>query len=282
VASRIAGYRVSSGTHHGWAAHVVSGLCGHLRPSQLNARVVRAINGKIDESENHFTRKNRANAVRWLLRKLEDCGAPSLTNEVVKVTQPRPRNVTATEDERNRILKASPPHLRCWLLMCSDMAIRSGTAAKLGPEHYDAARRELTFTTKYQARQRLPVTGELAALLDTCTKPGVPFVGQLPRAAALHRQPLHALEHMTVNSLRKLFAATRRRLGIKRKLTAHDLRRTTAVRVYDATRDIRLVQALLGHGDLGSTIWYLDHHMTPVPSSALELAKLNPTTEKLQ
>lgn len=87
---------------------------------------------------------------------------------------------------------------------------------------------------------------------------------------------------MDANSLRKLFANLRRKLGIRRKLTAHDLRRTTATRIYDATRDVRLVQALLGHGDLGSTLWYLDHHLTPVPIESLELAKLNPTTETIQ
>ncbi len=249
---------------------------------QLNLKAVRVLNGQIDKSENHFTRKNRANAVRWLLRKLEDNGAPSLAAEVVKVTQPRPRNITAKGDERSLILNAAPPHLRCWLLLCSDTAIRSGTAARLGPENYDTARRELTFTTKYQERQRLHVTAELAVLLDQCVIPDVPFVAQLPRSAVGHRQPLHALGRMGVNALRKLFAKLRRDLGIARKLTAHDLRRTTAVRVYDATRDIRLVQALLGHGDMGSTIWYLDHHMTLVPASTLELAKLNPTTEVIQ
>jgi integrase len=260
----------------------VVGVCGSLLPSQLNARVVRVINGHIENSGNHFTRKNRSNAVRWLLRKLENEGAPSLAHEVVTVNQPRPRNVTSTEAERQRILTAAPPHLRCWLLLCSDLAIRSGTAARLTPENYDPARRELIFTTKYQARQRLPVTAELAALLDRCTEPDVPFVAQLPRATATHGQPLHALGHMDANSLRKLFARLRQKLGIRRKLTAHDLRRTTATRIYDATRDVRLVQALLGHGDLGSTLWYLDHHLTPVPASALELAKLNTTTETVQ
>jgi integrase len=260
----------------------VVGACGSLRPSQLTARVVRVVNGHIENSDNHFTRKNRSNAVRWLLRKLENDGAPSLAHEVVTVNQPRPRNVTSTEAERQRILTAAPPHLRCWLLLCSDLAIRSGAAARLTPENYDSARRELIFTTKYQARQRLPVTAELAALLDRCTEPDMPFVAQLPRSNAASRQPLHALGHMDANSLRKLFAKLRRELGIKRKLTAHDLRRTTATRIYDATRDVRLVQALLGHGDLGSTLWYLDHHLTPVPASALELAKLNTTTETIQ
>ena len=280
MAARVTGYRIAAGTHHGWAARTIAATCGGLRPPQLTARAVRIINGKIDESENHFTRKNRANAVRWLLRKLEDDGAPKLTSEVITVTQPRPRNVTAADSERRRMISAAPPHLRCWLLMSSDIGIRSGTAAVLGPEHYDSARRELTFTTKYQERQRMPVTAELAAMLDTCTDMGMPFVAQLPRSNAASRQPLHSMGRMSANGLRKAFAKLRKKLGITRKLTAHDLRRTTAVRVYDATKDIRAVQALLGHGDMGSTIWYLDHHMTQLSAETLEAAKAQ--TEVIQ
>lgn len=195
---------------------------------------------------------------------------------------PRPRNITSTDAEREAILKAAPPHLRCWLLMCSDLAIRSGTAARLTPEHYDTLRRKLTFTTKYQERQQLPVTEELAHLLDACKLPDVPFVAQLPRARKSHRQPLHPLGRMAAGSLRKLFVKLKRKLGITRKLTAHDLRRTTAMRVYEETRDIRLVQALLGHGDLNSTVWYLDHHLTPITLADLELAKLNQPREVVQ
>ena len=58
-------------------------------------------------------------------------------------------------------------------------------------------------------------------------------------------------------------------------MTAHDLRRTTAVRTLEATKDIRVVQVLLGHGDLPTTLWYLDHHNTPVDRAVLEAAKLN-------
>lgn len=78
-------------------------------------------------------------------------------------------------------MELASPHLKCLLMLCSDMAIRSGTARLLTPEHYDAGAKTLTFTTKYQNRQTLPVPAELAKLLDRCTKPGVPFVAQLPR-----------------------------------------------------------------------------------------------------
>lgn len=70
-------------------------------------------------------------------------------------------------------------------------------------------------------------------------------------------------------------------IGITRKLTPHDLRRTTAVKLYEATRDARDVQALLGHRSLASTIWYLDHDLRPVSRANLELIK-SPNWQKEQ
>lgn len=182
-------------------------------------------------------------------------------------------------------MNAAPPYLRCWLLLCSDLAIRSGTAAKLGPANYDKARRQLVFTTKYQNRQRLPVTAELAALLDQCVDETLPFVAQLPRethATANRRNPMQPLGHVGRSQLSRAFRLLKQRCGITRDLRPHDMRRATATRVYEATRDLRLVQAILGHADLGSTLYYLDHHATPVPLATLELAKLNPITEAKQ
>jgi site-specific recombinase XerC len=52
--------------------------------------------------------------------------------------------------------------------------------------------------------------------------------------------------------------------------------------VYKATRDLRVVQALLGHSNLAQTAWYLQDELTEVSVDVLELAKLNPTTETIQ
>jgi len=175
--------------------------------------------------------------------------------------------------------------MRCWILLCSDMAIRSGTAALIAPEHYDKQTRSLTFTTKYAERQRLTVTAELAELLNPDgLDPKTPYVAQLPRGSRVTGKAyrLQPLGHMHSNNLRARFRRLAESLGIRRDLKPHDLRRTTAVNVYRLTRDLRTVQALLGHGDLNSTLWYLDHHMTDVQVETLELAKLNPTTETVQ
>lgn len=170
--------------------------------------------------------------------------------------------------------------------MCFDLAIRSGTATQLGPAHYDREAGILTFRTKYQNAQQVPVTAELRPLLDACTDPSLPFVAQLPRGEGRNHHASYELrpwgKPLDYHSLIGRFAELKRKVGITRKLTPHDLRRTTARNVYSLTRDLRVAQALLGHSDLGATMWYLQDNLTAIPVSTLELAKLPPITEARQ
>lgn len=163
-------------------------------------------------------------------------------------------------------------------MLCSDLAIRSGTAAKIGPENYDAQRGTLTFTTKYGNAQVLPVTAELRTLLDTCKDPSRSFVSQLQAPGMQRRNGGQIRRNSPGIAFRKL----KEKLGLRRNLRPHDFRRTTVRRVYDQTHDLRLAQALLGHTDLAATAWYLQDSLTQVPADALELAKLNPLTERPQ
>lgn len=267
-------------------AEFIAEAFGDLKPHAIGQRQVGLINAYLERYENPFTKSRRAAAARAILRHLEHkFGAPELAHEIAKAVNPKPRNVTATDEERRLLIATAPPHLRCWLMMCSDLAIRGGTAARLGPNDYDREARILTFRTKYQNAQQVPVTAELHAIFETCTDKSLPFVSQLPRTSERHpsardRPPLG--RPTTGNKLGKLFKAHRERQGVTRKLTAHDLRRTTARNVYAITRDLRTVQALLGHSDLPSTVWYLQDNLTTIPVTALELAKLPPTTEKTQ
>ena len=85
------------------------------------------------------------------------------------------------------------------------------------------------------------------------------------------RRPMKAHQVDAANLSRE-FAALRRSLGIKR-IVLHDLRRTAAVNIYKLTRDLTIVQSLLGHQSLPSTMWYLDHDLTTVEPSDLEAIK---------
>jgi integrase len=180
--------------------------------------------------------------------------------------------VTATDEEKARILAAAPDHLRLWTLLCSDLAMRSGTAAKIAPRHYDPTRRILAFTTKYGATLTLPTTDAIDALIQKCNLDDPePFTRQLWRRVSRIRSK-HP-DSADQDSYERQFKALRLLLGITRRIVPHDLRRTTAVAMLRESGDVRDVQALLGHRSLQSTIWYLDHDIRPVSRSTLENIK---------
>jgi hypothetical protein len=74
--------------------------------------------------------RTHGHALRKLLRYLHDEGTADLTKHVPRVPIPAPRDVIVTEAERDLIFNTAPMYLRCWLLLCSDLALRSGTAAR--------------------------------------------------------------------------------------------------------------------------------------------------------
>jgi site-specific recombinase XerD len=56
---------------------------------------------------------------------------------------------------------------------------------------------------------------------------------------------------------RALITGIARRSGIITTVSSHDLRATFATTVYDKTKNIRLVQSLLGHASVNTTMAYL-------------------------
>lgn len=170
----------------------------------------------------------------------------------------------------------------CWLLLCSDCGIRSGTAAKLTPSQYDASLRLLRYRTKHANTQTAHVTERVHAMLMRCSDTSLPFVCQLPRGQHWRgaRAELKPLGHVNVDTLHENFRALKRRLGLRKELKPHDLRRTTARRVYEQTHDLRAVQELLGHRDLATTMWYLQDETSRITAAALEAAAV--ATEVVQ
>ena len=181
--------------------------------------------------------------------------------------------MTATTAEKDAIIGAAAPYVKVWLLLCSDLAIRSGTAARLGPRNYDAQRRTLTFITKGGRNMTLPVTAQLDAII-------APLARLDPNESYVNL--LHPSGTAGPTALRLAMREIRKRIGIKKNIRPHDLRRTTANEIYTNTRDLRIVQAVLGHKRLDSTLHYLGHGSDPVDLNVLELAKLDTRAEVIQ
>lgn len=184
-----------------------------------------------------------------------------------------PRNVTWTQEEIDTVLDAAPEDIKLWLLLCSDLAIRSGTASKLAPANYNQQRKELRFTTKCDEALTLPVTHEIGTILDTCNQDTeIPFVKQI----GIREQRGKGGRFKTNSarySINCRFRRLLKQLPVRQNLRPHDLRRTAAVRMYELTKDARDVQSLLGHRNLTSSIWYLDHDLRPIKRSVLEMIK---------
>ncbi len=247
---------------------------GHKAPCDLGIDDVRKAFNKFADMA-RTTQYCRATLMRRMLRDLRDeYGIPRLWQAVPKLRNAPPRDVTYSEEEKAKLLAHANPHMELLIRLCSDLAIRSGTAVKIAPEHYDRQKGRLTFTTKSDARVSLPVTRRIAELLERCSSSGdtiTPFIEQLnPRG------------HAHINNLRQAFRRLCKRAGIERRVILHDLRRTTAVKVLELTHDLRQVQATLGHSNLLSTMHYLDHRNTTVHREMLEEASASTWEGKIQ
>lgn len=259
------------------AHRIIIGAIGKLYPSQVTTANAYDIEAAISNGGYaHSTMRNTAGAtIRTLAWLNKYYGTPELAPMISKHPGLRPRNVTATEEEKELLLTAAPDYLRLFILLCSDLAIRSGTVAKLGPDNYDRKNGELRFTTKMAEKLTLPVTEEIADLIDQCDQEDkTSFVRQLHRNQLTREKSRYVLHSENyARTIRTAFSRLEEKVGITRKLTPHDFRRTTAVKLYEITHDVRDVQALLGHRSMASTIWYLDHDIRKVSLKNLEIIK---------
>lgn len=197
--------------------------------------------------------------------------AKKLDDEVPHTAALHPRNVVAHRQEIDAILRVCDKPMRLFVLLCSDLAIRSGTAVQIAPPMYDPVSQTLRFRSKKNSAVTLPVTHELAELFAECRLDTArPFITQMCWKYRA-RKPIHEIMHPV--PFDKAFANLRKKAGIQRRITPHDMRRRAAVELYRHTRNVRKVQALLGHSSLASTIWYLDNEIEPLDAQMLEAIK---------
>lgn len=156
----------------------------------------------------------------------------------------------AKGDDFPRLFAIAPPWLQLHLLTIAHCGYRFMEAARLAPEHYDAEAGTIRVPTKGHRHHTSPVSPQLKQMLDTVTPKLTPGDDKTPFRIILGgpANPRSIYPH---------FTRLKKRAGVRADLWFHDLRRTTAVAVYELTKDVRGVQQVLGHSNLGSTFRYL-------------------------
>jgi site-specific recombinase XerC len=188
---------------------------------------------------------------RFLSWLVESGGNPDLISQLTKVRLPRYRTVIAKPEEIDKLVKIAAPWLRCWLTITAGHGLRFAEANRLSPAQYNRQESTITFRTKGEGTNTLPVSDDLKYFFQTAPEnpdPNIPLL------------ELHAGRRLSEEYLRKCWHDLKIQAGVNPELRPHDLRRTLAVRTYDLTKDLRAVQHLLGHANLYTTCGYLEHH----------------------
>jgi integrase len=174
---------------------------------------------------------------------------PDLVAAIPLLRRPPPRTVQVEPEQFTSLYEAAPPHLKLFLLLCRTLGLRFQEAFRLCPLDYDADRRSITVTVKGGRHRTLPVTEEIAALLALApsTEPrATPYVALLKGS-----------KRCSEKSMRRSWRQAIKNSGVPDGLRPHDLRRSAAVALYEKTRDLRIVQQLLGHAQMYTTAQYI-------------------------
>ena len=220
------------------------------------------------EGYSSHTREAYSGALRVLLRTMG-------VSEIVVAAIPRVRkhllrNVTVDDASFEAVMEASDNAMRLMLLLCRDAALRTGTAAKVRACHIACEGEQMYIRreSKIGNWTNTPVTPRLREMLTAAVKLAAP---DQTLVCALDNS-----EHLTDNSIRKRILTAKRKaaakLGVSMEWELHDLRRTTARRLYDATGDLRKVQRLLTHQQASTTLVYLTGAEAPLTGDEIAMA----------
>jgi integrase len=150
------------------------------------------------------------------------------------------------------MLSVAEPGMRLFLLLTSTLALRFSECLNLKPADWNRENHTISFRKKGGDQLQLPLTNEIENLLAIAPDHGDAGESFLSRLIPKRHGDLAI-------RVRQEWTKLRKKAGVDRSLHPHDLRRTAAVTLYELTHDIRVVQQVLGHTNLSTTAWYLQH-----------------------
>jgi site-specific recombinase XerD len=203
----------------------------------------------------------------------------------VSLKLPRAKLLRALPDvlsppEVEELLAAAGSIYARTLLMCAYSAgLRVSELVNLGVQDVDRRRNMIRVTDGKGGRARYTVlSGRFRKQLDLyLERRGVRSRWMFPGR--------NAASHLTRGGATEIYHVARRRAGIERRGGIHILRHSFATHMLEAGVDLRIIQVLLGHSCIRTTIRYL--HMTEKRLSATQsplelLAMKSPALRYLQ
>ena len=191
---------------------------------------------------------------RVTLRRLD------LAAEIYHLREPEKIPQVMSPDEMRRLLAvASSLKVRVLLSLGYGCGLRAGEIVRLKAKHIDSAQRIIRIEqSKGRKDRNVMLSDEMLGLLRQWWKmrssrydAGIP---QQERWLFPSRKS--AGRSITTRQLNRLFHEACDAAGIKKSVTVHTLRHSFATHLLERGRDIRLIQALLGHDKLDTTARY--------------------------
>lgn len=168
-----------------------------------------------------------------------------------RLRKPDARTVIATPEELEALIAAAQPWLRTIILLAAHAGLRRSDALQVAPIHYNAEAATISITQfKTKRPLTVPVSERLARHLQAAPAdgPATPYY-----LAYRFGKPI------CTGAIEGAWQRLKKNTGVNRQLWLHDLRRTLAVSLYEVSKDIRVVEQMLGHKSLTSTAHYLEH-----------------------
>jgi integrase/recombinase XerD len=191
---------------------------------------------------------------RVTLRRLD------LAAEIYHLREPEKIPLVISPDEMRRLLAvASSLKVRVLLSLGYGCGLRAGEIVRLKAKHIDSAQKIIRIEqSKGRKDRNVMLSPEMLALLRQWWKvrPSRYDAGIPLQERWLFPSRKTAGRSMTTRQLSRLFHEATQAAGIKKSVTLHALRHSFATHLLDRGRDIRVIQALLGHEKLDTTARY--------------------------
>ena len=201
--------------------------------------------------KSRWTLRAKHDALRRILRTLEAFGAPQGLHRLVPaIREIDPRTSVAQGDDFPRMFEGASRWMQLHLLTIAHCGYRFAEAAALAPKHYNEAAGTVRLPTKGHRFHTSPVSPQLKQMLDA-----VAIEHPDPNPETPYRVLLGGPQNPRF--IYEAYRRLKKRVGVRSDLWFHDLRRTTAVAVYNLTTDVRGVQEVLRARQPASTFRYL-------------------------